>query len=341
MEVKGRARGTLLALPAATNKQPDRGSEPMKKIGVWTTAASASIVAASLLAAAAAWAAGDLPTKFSNRGSIGNTRHNLTQRQTSGDGPSGQNMDPYRNDYGEVCVYCHTPHGANANVTLPLWNRTIKATTYTTYASLGTTSLTQTVTQPGPNSLACLSCHDGQVAVDSIINMPGSGGYSAGQATAQNNAFLNAWNNTRGADATVHVGLNAVSEGDGCLACHSSGAGIVSGAGATDFRIFAIGTDLRNDHPVGVKFPATGPGIDFNPPGPVRSGVRWFDTNGNGAPDTREVRLYDSGDGFEVECASCHDPHGVPSGGAGSPFNPSFLRVANTGSALCLTCHTK
>jgi predicted CXXCH cytochrome family protein len=137
----------------------------------------------------------------------------------------------------------------------------------------------------------------------------------------------------------VHIGLNPT-VADGCLACHSSGAGVV-GAGATDFSIFAIGTDLRNDHPVGVRFPAAGPGVDFNTPAATRTGMRWFDSNGNSFPDTREVRLYDTGEGFEVECASCHDPHGVPSGGAGSSFNPSFLRVANTGSALCLTCHTK
>ncbi|VAW92721.1 hypothetical protein MNBD_GAMMA20-1957 [hydrothermal vent metagenome] len=58
-----------------------------------------------------------------------------------------------------------------------------------------------------------------------------------------------------------------------------------------------------------------------------------------------------------MECTSCHDPHGVPSGGSGTNtrFSPSFLRVnngigasrdENTGitrngpSALCLTCHT-
>ncbi|MCM2251956.1 MAG: cytochrome c3 family protein [Ramlibacter sp.] len=292
----------------------------------------------------AAWVSGvradiDLASKFSNQGSVANTRHNMTQRQASGGGPSGAIMDPYRNDYAEVCVYCHTPHGANANVTLPLWNRTIAATTYTTYAALGTSSLTQPVTQPGPNSLACLSCHDGQVAVDSIINMPGAGGYNAAQAGSQSNTFLNAWNNTRGPDATIHIGLSPTPSA-GCLACHSSGAGIV-GAGATDFTVFAIGTDLRNDHPVGVRFPTAGPGVDFNPPTAARPGMKWFDANGNGRPDTREVRLYDSGDGHEVECASCHDPHGVPSGGAGSAFNPTFLRVSNAGSALCLTCHIK
>lgn len=299
-----------------------------------------AVVCSVALWASGAWADTDLTTKFSNRGSVGNTRHNLTQRQASGGGPSGALMDPYRNDYGEVCVYCHTPHGANANVTLPLWNRTIKQTTYTTYAALGTSSLTQPVTQPGPNSLACLSCHDGQVAVDSVINMPGSGGWSAAQATTQSASFLNAWNNTRGPDASVHIGLHPTAS-EGCLACHSSGAGIV-GAGATDFSVFVVGTDLRNDHPVGVRFPAaTGPGTDFKAPNATRATVRWFDGDGDNRPDTNEVRLYDSGDGFAVECASCHDPHGVPSGGAGTGFNASFLRVSNVASAVCLTCHTK
>jgi hypothetical protein len=279
----------------------------------------------------------DIPTKFSNRGSIANTRHNMTQRQTSG-GPNGSFMDPYRNDYQEVCVYCHTPHGANTNVQIPLWNRTIKATTYTTYNQLGTSTLTQAVTQPGPNSLACLSCHDGQVGIDSVINMPGSGGYDANQASTQSDTFLNAWNG--GADGASHMGLDATNQQDSCLVCHSAGAGVV-GRRATDFTVFALGTDLRNDHPVGVRFPATGPDVDFKPPTTSRPGLAWFDSNGNMRPDTNEVRMYDSGDGFEVECASCHDPHGVASSGTGSPFNPTFLRVTNSGSTLCLTCHTK
>lgn len=281
-----------------------------------------------------AWAAGDLATKFSNQGSIGNTRHNMTQRQASGGGPSGVNMDQYRNDYEEVCVYCHTPHGANTNVTLPLWNRTMKATTYTTYNQLGTTSLTQAVVQPGANSLACLSCHDGQTAVDSIINMPGSGRYNPAQATSQNNAFLDTWNNARGPDASVHIGLS----GAECLACHSAAAGPVLGAGATDFTVFAIGTDLKNDHPVGVTFPATnGPGTDFNTPGGSKGNANFFDADSDTNMGKGDVRIYDG----KVECASCHDPHGVPTGAAGTVFKPTFLRVANSGSALCLTCHAK
>lgn len=276
---------------------------------------------------------GDLPSKFLNQGSIANTRHNMTQRQPGGGGPAGVTMDQYRADYGEICVYCHTPHGANTTYRLPLWNRTIKSTTYQIYTS---STITQTVTQPGLNSLSCLSCHDGQVAVDSIINMPGSGRYLQSQETSQNNAFLNTWSNPSGVGPSSHLGLRA---GE-CLACHSPAAGVV-GAGATDFTVFAIGTDLRDDHPVGVTYPATGPGIDFKAPGATFSNLRYFDTNGNGRPDKNEIRMYDTGEGYEVECATCHDPHGVPSGGAGTPFNRSFLRVTNAQSALCLTCHTK
>jgi Doubled CXXCH motif (Paired_CXXCH_1) len=286
------------------------------------------------LAALPALADTDLPTKFSNRGSIGNTRHNLTQRQVSGGGPAGVLMDPYRNDYEEVCVYCHTPHGANRTVNAPLWNRTMKSNTYQTYDLLNTASLTQPVTQPGINSLTCLSCHDGTTAVDSIINMPGAGRYNAAQETVENTDFLNnQWDNRRGPDATTHARL---APGE-CLACHSAGAGVV-GAGATDFT---VGTDLRNDHPVGILFPPAGAGTDFKEPTRREARLAYFDNNGNARADPAEIRLYNSGEGYEVECASCHDPHGVPSAGPGSVFNPTFLRVANGASAVCLTCHTK
>jgi hypothetical protein len=296
-----------------------------------------SIIASWIMAVllSSALADTDLPSKFLNQGSVANTRHNLTQRQAAGGGPAGATMDSFRNDYQEVCVYCHTPHGA-ADVALPLWNRTIKPTTYTTYSALGSSTITQPISQPGANSLSCLSCHDGQTAVDSIINMPGSGRYQASQATSQNNAFLNTWNNTRGPDATVHLGLNNAE----CLACHSSTAGFV-GAGATDFTVFAIGTDLRNDHPVGIRFPGGGPGLDFKAPTATKGSIVYFDTNNSGGLDSQDVRFYDTGEGPEVECASCHDPHGVPSGAPGSTFLPTFLRVSNAGSGLCLTCHNK
>jgi len=289
----------------------------------------------SLLAAAVSWAAGDLPTKFSNQGSIANTRHNMTQRQEVG-GPAGQVMNPYRNDYQDVCVYCHTPDSTNVVGTAPVWNRTMKPTAYTTYNLLRTSSLTQTISQPGTNSLQCLSCHDGQTAIDSVVVMPG-GATLASQATSQDNGFLNTWNNSSGPNPHLHLALSAT----GCLACHSPNAGI-PGIGAADFTVAALGTDLRNDHPIGMPYPAAFfEATDFKRPLGISAGTFFFDGNGNGSIDNGDVRLFDDTGVPKVECGSCHDPHGVPSAGEGSVFRPTFLRVSNASSALCLTCHNK
>lgn len=283
----------------------------------------------------------DPATKAPNIGSIAATRHNLTQSFL---GANAGWMDLSRNNYGEVCVYCHTPHGANATVAAPLWNRTIRSDAqYTTYDVLGTTSLTQPVTQPGVPSLTCLSCHDGQTAVDSIINMPGSGRYDPGQQTAQNTAFLDTWpggpgSSFFGGHGTLDnspVALNRYGE---CQSCHSINGDQHDPSTTPPFDVFYIATDLRNDHPVGVRFPDTNP--DFNQATAATLTMRFFDRDLDGRPDPDEVRVYRSADGSEVECASCHDPHGVPSG-PGGVFNPTFLRIANAGSALCMTCHAK
>ena len=312
---------------------------------------------------------------FSNIGSIKNTVHNLTQDTLFV--VIGQAVNPMqarRNDYGEVCVYCHTPHGANNTIAAPLWNRTILPTNYQTYDELGTTTLTQAVSStPGTASLTCLSCHDGQTAVDSIINMPttqvltgtyaNSHGNGLGsQQTSQNGAFLDSWTNAAGPDATRHMGFNSTqfgatyalgngtgSDNIGCLSCHSP-VTLTSG-GNTDFSMAHLGTDLRNDHPIGVTYPAAAiagtNNEDFNRPAGLTTvgASNYFDENADGKMQKNEIRTYNG----RVECASCHDPHGVPSG-VGLQFYPTFLRkkqAADTvgpgafGSRVCFTCHNK
>ncbi len=266
----------------------------------------------------------DPTSKAPNVDSIVNTRHNMSMSYLGG---GAANMDAARNDYGEVCVYCHTPHGANGTIDAPLWNRTNRNTTYTLYNKPLTSG--QTPTPPGANSLVCLSCHDGTVAIDSVINMPNRPGldsWDPAQQTSQNDTFLNTWpDNT----PVRHATLND------CLMCHNS-----TNVFAPDFTVFMLGTDLTDDHPVGVSYPDTAI-YDFNEPSTTRGNLRFFDTNGNGRADNNELRLYNSGDGFEVECASCHNPHGTPvSGGTGGALIPSFMRVERQ-STLCLTCHNK
>lgn len=294
-----------------------------------TKSIAIAIFTVSILVSGIAWSGTRFETEFLNQGTVGNTRHNMTQRQTAGGGPTGGQMDAVRNNYEEVCVYCHTPHGANQNINAPLWNRTVRTTTYTLYNQQ---TLTGTTTQPGPNSLTCLSCHDGQTAIDSIINMPGSGKYNAALAldpsAATTSTLLDAWSPTD--DAYDHYRLR--NDNTECLICHSPG----GQSGAQDFSAYALGTDLTNDHPVGVLFPS---GSDWNPNFVANGKIKFLDINGNFRADKNELRLYDSGQGYEVECASCHDPHGVP--GTGAQFLPTFLRVTSNGSTICMTCHVK
>lgn len=71
----------------------------------------------------------------------------------------------------QVCAYCHTPHNASTtNSTTPLWNHEDTTATYTMYSS---PSLDMTIAgSPAGVSLACLSCHDGTVAADQLLNYP-------------------------------------------------------------------------------------------------------------------------------------------------------------------------
>ncbi len=69
----------------------------------------------------------------------------------------------------QICVACHTPHNGGAGAG-PLWNHASTTTTFTLYSSPTLTAGTGTlpgVTQPAGASRACLSCHDGTVAIDS------------------------------------------------------------------------------------------------------------------------------------------------------------------------------
>ncbi|MBI5388062.1 MAG: cytochrome c3 family protein [Verrucomicrobia bacterium] len=71
----------------------------------------------------------------------------------------------------EICKFCHTPHNAKSPQLAPLWNHASTASTFTLYSS---PSLNATLGQPAGVSKACLSCHDGSVAIDSFGNQTGT-----------------------------------------------------------------------------------------------------------------------------------------------------------------------
>ena len=70
---------------------------------------------------------------------------------------------------GEICVPCHTPHNALVPQIVPLWNHTTAAGPWNQYVDVGTGTFDAgPIGQPAGVSLACLSCHDGTVAVDAF-----------------------------------------------------------------------------------------------------------------------------------------------------------------------------
>jgi len=91
------------------------------------------------------------------------------------DTPHNLNNSGYTVRQSQVCLPCHTPHGARrmepgADHAEVLWNHAITEATFTMYP-------TSNPQDPQPNgaSKRCLSCHDGVTAVD---NYGGSNGTS-------------------------------------------------------------------------------------------------------------------------------------------------------------------
>jgi predicted CXXCH cytochrome family protein len=103
------------------------------------------------------WAA---PVALAQYQGIINSKHNLSVSGTGTIKATGEQ---------EVCVFCHTPHGASA--VQPLWNRNVPVNSYRVYSS---TTLDAKPGQPTGSSKLCLSCHDGTVAIGSVLskNMP-------------------------------------------------------------------------------------------------------------------------------------------------------------------------
>jgi predicted CXXCH cytochrome family protein len=246
---------------------------------------------------------------------ISATKHNLS---SSGTGAN------HTTDVAEICVFCHTPHGSNQTAKAPLWNKAIDTSkVYTVYSSTtfdaantsegvkftDSGTVGGVATTLGTVSMACLSCHDGTQAMDTVLNAPGSGGYNATGAR---------------------------------IGTFASGGSVDTSTGMmTSASVAMLGTDLSNDHPVGMLY-ANQPGTtvydaDFHVAAQVSGKNLFYVESGvgnNSSRDKYDLILYSRSDGKGyVECATCHDPH--------SDTNATFLRITNSGSKVCLTCHNK
>lgn len=70
----------------------------------------------------------------------------------------------------KICGTCHTPHNAVTPQLAPLWSHAATASVFTLYSS---PTMDAAVAQPTASSKACLSCHDGTVALDNFVPLNG------------------------------------------------------------------------------------------------------------------------------------------------------------------------
>jgi hypothetical protein len=322
----------------------------------------------ALLGVVAAGAASFLSTaNAAEMKSIADSWHNLGSLNSKTNSASNKTGANHSTDTAEICVFCHTPHGGDNTAAVPIWNRKLNApANYKRYGSLGSSTFDATEVDIGSVTIACLSCHDGGQAIDSLINAPGSGGFT---------------------DRTAYVygGMPRL----GTMV----GADLVGSTGTLDPGVVQnLGTDLSNDHPVSMQYAGGGikgaqgawsgtsvdpdfTGSTQHPPQLAPSGsisvtfssslapqsapfttLFWLersDSQNTAGRDREDIIFYTRSDlGSEepfVECGSCHDPHNVA--------NPTFLRTSNgvpstlaldfpsaaqdAASGLCLTCHIK
>lgn len=97
----------------------------------------------------------------------------------------------------------------------------------------------------------------------------------------------------------------------------------------------ALGTNLKNDHPVGFSY-ASAQSEDSQSGTGGLNAIATVKTKFN-ITATNYAPFYKANAGAvtdTMECASCHKVHEPGASG-------NFLRVENTGSALCLACHNK
>lgn len=194
--------------------------------------------------------------------SVINSKHNL-----SASGPGTVKAISEQ----QICVFCHTPHGANQSVSAPLWNRALSSATYAPYFSLSMDA-NPLPGPPGASSKVCLSCHDGTLAVGTVSVLNGFG--------------------------PVNIPMSGT----------GTGGVMPEGSGKTTGFTRNLGIDLSNDHPISFNYDttlggATGADGELRAP-PVMDGSNTVVGN-----RTASVKPTFPLDGNQVQCITCHDPH--------------------------------
>jgi cytochrome c553 len=89
----------------------------------------------------------------------------------------------------------------------------------------------------------------------------------------------------------------------------------------------ALGTNLRDDHPIGFNYAAAQANTTYELYTPAQVAANYGESEASIFPDGK------------MTCSSCHDVHGKVS--ASGSVIPVLLRRSNASSMLCWSCHKK
>lgn len=177
-------------------------------------------------------------------------------------------------------------------------------------------------------------------------------------ATVDANISTRLWNHKlTTASYTLHDGTTGVAYDQAldrysrlCMSCHDGSVALDAfgmaadgsanqGSDTAGFKDKAalLGTDLTNDHPVGLKAVYDGT-VSYHAASTTTTNAQGVSTTSVGALKLVNATV-NGATVTVVGCSTCHNPHGKGAT-AGTPYK-HLLVVDNTNSALCTTCHLK
>lgn len=123
-----------------------------------------------------------------------------------------------------------------------------------------------------------------------------------------------------------------------CLSCHDGTVAVNSFGGVTGTTMIStannLGTNLKSSHPIGFTFDSALATSNGSLHDPSSKSVTIGSGTQTKTGTINSVLLY----GGKLECGSCHDVHNTFTvGGSGT----GLVKVDQSGSKICLSCHDK
>ena len=199
-----------------------------------------------------------------------------------------------------VCSTCHQAHHTDDAQIAPLWNHKTSSATFTPYSS---PTLNAAVGAPSGVSLACLSCHDGSLAINEGISGPLGGGSTLSDKIDPGAQIGPDLHTTHPISFTYDA---ALATADGSL-------------------------EDPTTYKIGDPKPALTHSIAPVP-------ASWSGTSLTGKT-IHDAMLFNG----KMECASCHDVHKLEGSAPSSGIlvRISGNDAGGKGSLICRTCHIK